>query len=109
MIEQSKQREITLRRKGLCAQSLFVLFNNHLKALGFCFLWTMIFAQAANGAELNNDTLRLTLSVTSDGIPIIEKGEWVATGLPVFTNFNTPDGLSAWLPAALIPGPGRSE
>ncbi len=106
MIKQYKQREITLRRKGLRAQSLFVF---HLKALGFCLLWATIFAQAANGAELNNNTLRLTLGVTGDGMPVIEKGEWVATGLPVFTNLSTPDALSAWLPTALIPGVGEAN
>lgn len=109
MINQSKQREFSLRRNGLRAQSLFVLFNNSLKALGFCLLWAVISVQAANGAELSNDTLRLTLGVTSEGIPVIEKGEWVATGLPVFTNLSTPDGLSAWLPASLIPGPGEAN
>ncbi|MGA9769484.1 MAG: alpha-galactosidase [Blastocatellia bacterium] len=105
MIKQSKQREIILQRKGLRAQSLFVC----MKAFGFCILWAVISAQAANGAELSNDTIRLTLGVTSDGIPVIEKGEWVATGLPVFTSLSTPDGLSAWLPAGLIPKPGEAN
>jgi hypothetical protein len=109
MTEQSKQREITLRRMGLRTQSFFVLLNKHLKALGFCLLWATIFAQAASGAELNNDTLRLTLGVTGDGVPVIERGEWVATGQPVFTNLSTPGGLSAWLPGALIPGQGEAN
>ncbi|HKP86627.1 MAG TPA: alpha-galactosidase [Blastocatellia bacterium] len=106
MIEETNRRKVNLRLIGLRAQPFFILLNHRLTAFCFCLLLAATLAPAANGAELSNDTLRLTLGVTSDGIPLIEKGEWVETGSPVFADLGTPDGWKAWLPEALIPGEG---
>src|SRR5262249_10252746 len=61
-------------------------------------------ALKANAAELANGTISLDLEVTSDGIPTIAGAKWIATGKPVFADAGFPDGLSAWVPAALLPG-----
>jgi hypothetical protein len=65
--------------------------------------WSALLAFAAQGAELSNDTLTLRLQVTSEGIPIIKEALWRATGQTVFRDLGTPDGLKAWVPAALLP------
>jgi hypothetical protein len=58
---------------------------------------------AAQAQELSNDTLRLKLNVTPEGIPVIEEAVWQATGQTVFRDMGTPDGLRAWVPETLIP------
>jgi len=66
--------------------------------------WLLVSAVAAQAQELSNDTLRLRLNVTPEGIPIIEEAIWQATGETVFRDLGTPDGLSDWVPDALLPG-----
>jgi hypothetical protein len=53
--------------------------------------------------ELSNDTLRLRLKVTPEGIPIIEEAILGAQGQTVLRDLGTPDGLSDWVPESLIP------
>ena len=74
-----------------------------IQALVLCFAWILAFALTAQAQELSNDTLRLKLNVTPQGIPVIEEAVWQATGQTVFSDLGTPDGLSAWVPVAFIP------
>jgi hypothetical protein len=67
---------------------------------GFALILLTFSAQAA---QLSNGTLTLQLKVTPEGIPIIEKALWQATGQVVFRDLGTSGGLSAWVPGALIP------
>jgi hypothetical protein len=55
-----------------------------------------------------NDTIRLELGVTSDGIPTIASANWIATGNPIFTDADIAGGLSSWVPASLLPGPNEA-
>lgn len=58
--------------------------------------------------ELSNDTLRLHLGVTQQGVPVIQEAQWRATGETAFRDLGTPDGLSRWVPDALIPALGQN-
>lgn len=58
--------------------------------------------------ELSNDTLRLRLAVTPEGIPVIQEAQWTATGETAFRDLGTPGGFGTWLPDALIPAPGQN-
>lgn len=58
---------------------------------------------AAHAQELNNESLRLRLSVTPEGVPVIDEAVWQATGQTVFRDLGTPDGLRSWVPSVLIP------
>ena len=62
-----------------------------------------LLAFTAQAQELSNDTLRLRLSVTPEGIPIVEEAIWRETGQTVFRDLGTPNGLSDWVPESLIP------
>jgi hypothetical protein len=74
-----------------------------IHALVLCLGWTLALVFAAQAQELSNDTLRLQLNVTPEGIPVIEEAVWQATGHTAFRDLGTPDGLAAWVPEALIP------
>jgi Melibiase len=79
-----------------------------MRAFVVCLVWTLTLACAASAQELSSDTLRLRLGVTSEGIPIIKEAVWQATGQVAFRDLGTSDGLSAWVPASLIPAtPGE--
>jgi hypothetical protein len=74
-----------------------------IQTLVLCLAWTLALAFAASAEELSSDTLTLRLSVSPEGIPIIQEAVWQATGQVVFRDMGTPDGLGAWVPASLIP------
>jgi Melibiase len=74
-----------------------------IQALFLGFAWILALALAAHAQELSNGTLGLKLNVTPQGIPVIEEAVWQATGQTVFRDMGTPEGLSAWVPEALIP------
>ena len=60
-------------------------------------------AKASSGdVTLTNDSIQLSLGVTSQGVPVIQDAKRVSTGDPVFTDLGLPGGLSAWAPADLI-------
>jgi len=71
--------------------------------LGLTCILALVFRVPAQ--ELSNDTLTLRLNVTPEGIPIIKEAVWQATGQVIFRDLGTPDGLTAWVPASLIPSP----
>jgi hypothetical protein len=68
-----------------------------------CFAWTIFITAPAQAQELSNDSLRLQLNVTGEGIPVIEQADWKATGRMAFRDLGTPDGLTAWISETLIP------
>ncbi|HKP12851.1 MAG TPA: hypothetical protein VJZ91_12090, partial [Blastocatellia bacterium] len=68
-----------------------------------CVVWAVALACTAAAQELSNDTLRLRLNVTPEGVPVIEEAVWAATGQTVFRDLGTPDGLAAWVPESLLP------
>lgn len=82
-----------------------------IRALLLCLAWTFALASAGNDSRsigqpaqaqvISNDTLRLTLNVTPEGVPVIEEAVWQATGQTVFRDMGTPEGLSAWFPESL--------
>ena len=74
-----------------------------IQALVLCFAWILVFALGAHAQELSNDTLRLRLNVTPEGVPVIEEAVWQATGQTLFRDLGTPDGLSTWVLESLIP------
>lgn len=65
-------------------------------------------ASAASAAEISNDTVRLQLGVTPQGIPIIESATWTATGQPVFQDGGTSEGLGDWVQDGLVPDDAQS-
>jgi hypothetical protein len=72
--------------------------------LAFGLAWTVGLAIAGHAQTLANDTVVLQLGISPQGIPIIEEASWLATGQKVFRDLGTPDGLEAWVNAAMIPG-----
>ena len=85
-------------------RSARALFSKRwISVIGYSVIWLVAFSFAAQGQELSNDTLRLRLGVTEQGVPVIKEAIWKAKGQTAFTDLGTPAGLSAWVPAALIP------
>lgn len=74
-----------------------------IRAFALCGVWTVVLVLGAQAQELSNETLRLRLNVTPEGVPVIEEAVWQATGQTVFRDTGTPEGLSAWVPERLIP------
>jgi hypothetical protein len=74
-----------------------------LQTFAFSLACTFALALAGHAQTLSNDTVLLQLNITPEGIPVIEEGIWLATGQTAFRDMGTPDGLGAWVPAALIP------
>lgn len=69
-----------------------------------CLLFVVKEASAQElSQELSNDTLRLRLAVTPEGVPVIQEAQWKATGETAFRDLGTPGGLGRWLPDTLIP------
>jgi len=94
--------QTALARKRRQSRNLSGSFR-WLQTLVLCLAWTLALALAAQAQELGNDTVLLQLSVTPEGIPVIEEAIWLATGQTAFRDLGTPDGLGAWVPASLIP------
>src|SRR6185369_6559085 len=65
--------------------------------------WMLALTFAASAQDLSNDTVHLRLNVTPEGVPVIEEARWIATGRTIFRDLGTPDGLSAFVPAQLLP------
>jgi hypothetical protein len=65
-----------------------------------CFSFSALSAQ---GAELQNKIIKLTLGFTPNGLPVIEQGIWKKTGQPVFTDSLASDTLDEWIPEKFIP------
>src|ERR1044072_5071100 len=78
-------------------------FTARCRTLLICLALVLAFACAAQAQELSNDALTLRLNVSPEGIPVIEQATLKATGKVAFRDMGTPDGLGAWVPAALIP------
>jgi melibiase-like protein len=78
-------------------------FRRRILGLVLCFAGALAYAGAAQAQELSNDTLRLKLNVTLEGIPVIEEAVWEETGETVFRDLGTPEGLSEWIPEGLNP------
>lgn len=77
------------------AKSLFVML--------FAFACFSFSTLSVQGADLENKTIKLTLGFTPNGIPVIEKGVWKKTGLPVFTDNLASNSLYDWIPEKFIP------
>jgi Melibiase len=73
------------------------------RSLLLCLAAVLASVFTAQAQELSNDTLRLRLNVTPQGIPIIEEVIWGETGQIAFRDLGTPNGLSDWVPESLIP------
>ncbi|MFY9572292.1 MAG: alpha-galactosidase [Blastocatellia bacterium] len=86
-------------------------YGRWIRALILCLAWTFALSlggndtgsigQPAQAQDISNDTLRLKLNVTPEGVPVIEEAVWQATGQTVFRDLGTPEGLSAWFPESL--------
>ena len=92
-----------LRHSQSGRAGLLTIMSRPLIAVFFLLGCLLIGPFAANAAELVNDTVRLELGVTSDGIPAIASASWIATGSPIFSDANQAGGLSSWVPASLLP------
>jgi hypothetical protein len=79
------------------------ILSRRMKSVWTCFLLIIAWAASANAAEISNDTVRLQLGVTSQGIPIIESATWTATGQAIFQDGGTPEGLGNWVQDGLVP------
>src|SRR5215208_3262954 len=60
-------------------------------------------ALPAEGADLQNKIIKLTLGFTPSGVPVIEQGVWKKTGQPIFTDNLASDTLDEWVPEKFIP------
>jgi hypothetical protein len=72
----------------------------------FCLLTLLCFftlAVSANGEELKNKRLSLTLGFTTKGVPAVEKAVWLRDGQVIFTDTLTSDSLENWVPDKFIP------
>ena len=66
-------------------------------------------AVPAKAQELANDTLRLKLGTNPQGIPFVQEGDWVSTGLPAFTDVSVSDGMDSWLAGQISQGASSAE
>ena len=64
----------------------------------FCAVSVMLCGSAASAAELRNDSIRLKLGMTGDGVPKISQASWVETGDPIFIAAEPAGGIGDWLP-----------
>ena len=69
----------------------------------FTFACFSLCAVSANGADLQNKAIKLTLGFTPNGVPVIEQGTWKKTGQAVFTDNLASDTLDDWVPEKFIP------
>jgi hypothetical protein len=63
----------------------------------------MFGALPARATDLANDTIRLDLETTSDGIPTIASANWKASGKQIFADTGLADNLASWVPDSLLP------
>jgi hypothetical protein len=83
-------------------------FSGHSFARGvfvalFTFACFSLSAISAQGADLQNKIIKLTLGFTPNGVPVIERGIWKKNGQPVFTDNLASDTLEEWIPEKFIP------
>ena len=78
-------------------------FSRGLILLVGCVACALAFSIVTPAQEMSNDTLRLRLDVTAEGIPVIQEAIWKSDGRTAFRDRGTPDGLRAWVPAVLLP------
>src|SRR5215467_10894080 len=67
-----------------------------------CLTWFALDVSAAHGQELSNDTIRLQLGESPDGIPMIEEAVWLETGQAAFRRVEGSGILSDWFADSLI-------
>jgi alpha-galactosidase len=65
--------------------------------------WLAVADAAAQAQELSNDTIRLRLAVSSDGIPVIKDATLKTKNVTLLSDLGLPGGLENWVPASLIP------
>jgi hypothetical protein len=87
-------RDVGLSRPSVIRSVLIALFTFSCFSLS---------ALPAQGAELQNKILKLTLGFTPNGVPVVEQGVWKKTGQPVFTDTLASDTLDDWVPEKFIP------
>src|SRR5262249_43932085 len=71
--------------------------------------WLAFAPAPANAQELANGTLRLKLGVNPQGIPTIQEGDWVSTGLPAFKDVSLSGGVDSWLSGYTAQGASASD
>lgn len=85
------------------------LFVGRPAAMFFCVVCVMLCGSGARAAELRNDSIRLALGVTDDGVPRISDASWLATGNTIFTAAETIGGFGDWLPDSLTSTSGVTQ
>ena len=84
-------------------------FVGRRAAMFFYLACVMLCGSGAHAAELRNDSIRLGLDVTENGVPRISEASWLATGNKIFTAAETTGGFSDWLPEALTSTSGVTQ
>lgn len=64
----------------------------------------LVVLPVAHCATLRNESIRLELGATSNGVPAITQATWAASGAKLFIEAGSSDGLNAWVPADLAAG-----
>lgn len=85
------------------------LINGLSHPVLFVIAWLTLFSSPAAGQEMSNSRLRLQLGISDEGIPIIKEATWNDSGLTIFTDAGTPDGLKSWVSSRFIPTSSNQE
>src|SRR5215471_10726690 len=97
-----------LRDSG-CSKAGSVLHRARPVAPALFFVALLMFgALPAKAADLANDTIRLDLETTSEGIPTIASATWKASGKQIFADAGLAGDLASWVPDSLLPAQNQT-
>jgi hypothetical protein len=65
-------------------------------------------ALPAKATDLANDTIRLDLETTSNGVPVIAGANWKTSGKPIFADTGLAGDLSSWVPDSVLPAQNQT-
>ena len=96
-------------RDSRCWKAGSVLHRARPVAPAVFFVALLMFgALPAKATDLANDTIRLDLETTSEGIPTIASATWKASGKQIFADAGLAGDLASWVPDSLLPAQNQT-
>ncbi len=97
------RQDVAPAHATLAIPEMFTIYRRKMSSALWCLCCFFILAGSAQGEELMNKRLSLTLGFTPKGIPVIEKAVWLRDGQVIFTDTKASDSLDNWVPEKFIP------